>query len=275
MVWVSLAGIPAAKPPTSILAVLRGSPIPGIQAATLPAALRQNSIISVHAWVSPGRRVRALPGCWGLTALINSLSAADSAFIGTGTRKKANCKTSAIRQATRVLSEPADFGGNPAFANPFVDVSTGQTEANPFPYVYPAAGTPLNWPNYAELSISTYPNRYTVPYVYNFNLNHTAGTAVQHGPSTGLCGARRAVSWFAPMKLIQLLQPAMRPAWRIQVARQTAGDSLSISRNTLPNRRSFRGRRDKEPSETVSPGTQVWGSSSRTAGRTITHCRRA
>ncbi len=65
----------------------------------------------------------------------------------------------------------ADFGGSPAFANPFTDVSSGQTEANPFPYVYPAAGTPLNWPNYAELSISTYPTRYTVPYVYNFNLN--------------------------------------------------------------------------------------------------------
>ena len=65
----------------------------------------------------------------------------------------------------------SDFGGSPAFANPFMDVSSGQTEPNPFPYVYPAAGTPLNWPNYAELSISTYPTNYTVPYVYNFNLN--------------------------------------------------------------------------------------------------------
>jgi Carboxypeptidase regulatory-like domain len=64
-----------------------------------------------------------------------------------------------------------DFGGSPSFANPFTDVSTGQSETNPFPYVYPAAGTPLNWPNYAELSISTYPGNYTVPYIYNFNLN--------------------------------------------------------------------------------------------------------
>ena len=64
-----------------------------------------------------------------------------------------------------------DFGGSPSFANPFVDIATGETESNPFPYVYPAAGTQLNWPNYAQLSISTYPKNYTVPYVYNFNLN--------------------------------------------------------------------------------------------------------
>ena len=64
-----------------------------------------------------------------------------------------------------------DFGGSPSFANPFADIATGQSETNPFPYSYPAAGTQLNWPSYAELSISTYPTNYSVPYVYNFNLN--------------------------------------------------------------------------------------------------------
>jgi hypothetical protein len=64
-----------------------------------------------------------------------------------------------------------DFGGRPSFANPFVDIASGRAEANPFPYVYPAAGTQLNWPSYAQMSISTYPSKYTVPYVYNFNLN--------------------------------------------------------------------------------------------------------
>jgi hypothetical protein len=64
-----------------------------------------------------------------------------------------------------------DFAGSPSFADPFTDIATGQSEANPFPYAYPAAGTALNWPNYAELSTSTYPKNYTVPYVYNFNLN--------------------------------------------------------------------------------------------------------
>ncbi len=64
-----------------------------------------------------------------------------------------------------------DFGGSPAFANPFMDIATGQVGTNPFPYVYPAAGTPLDWPSYAELDLSTYPKNYTVPYIYNFNLN--------------------------------------------------------------------------------------------------------
>ncbi len=64
-----------------------------------------------------------------------------------------------------------DFGGSPSFANPFTDISTGVSEPNPFPYSYPAPGSQLNWPNYAELSISTYPSSYTVPYAYNFNLN--------------------------------------------------------------------------------------------------------
>ncbi|MGC2404206.1 MAG: carboxypeptidase-like regulatory domain-containing protein [Acidobacteriaceae bacterium] len=64
-----------------------------------------------------------------------------------------------------------DFGGSPSFANPFMDIATGVSEPNPFPYAYPAPGSQLNWANYAELSISTYPKDYTVPYVYNFNLN--------------------------------------------------------------------------------------------------------
>ncbi len=65
----------------------------------------------------------------------------------------------------------ADFLGHPSFADPFTDITTGQTESNPFPYSYPPVGTPLNWPAYAGLGISTYPKNYTVPYIYNFNLN--------------------------------------------------------------------------------------------------------
>src|SRR6202012_127257 len=58
-----------------------------------------------------------------------------------------------------------------SFANPFVDIASGKAEPNPFPYAYPAAGSQLDWPSYAQMSISTYPSQYTVPYVYNFNLN--------------------------------------------------------------------------------------------------------
>jgi hypothetical protein len=64
-------------------------------------------------------------------------------------------------------------GGNPGFANPFADV-TGDpslTAPNLFPYAPPAAGSNLDWSQYEQLDISTYPKNYTVPYVYNFNLN--------------------------------------------------------------------------------------------------------
>jgi hypothetical protein len=68
----------------------------------------------------------------------------------------------------------ADFGPghSPAFANPFEDVNRGgSSKPNPFPYVRPVAGSQLNWQQYSQLSISTYPANYSVPYVYNFNLN--------------------------------------------------------------------------------------------------------
>ena len=64
-----------------------------------------------------------------------------------------------------------DFGGSPAFANPFQDVSTGQTEANPFPYTRPGPGAPLNSIAYADEDISNVDKNYNVPLSYNFNLN--------------------------------------------------------------------------------------------------------
>jgi len=65
----------------------------------------------------------------------------------------------------------ADFGGSPGFADPFSDVAGNGSEPNPFPYVRPGSGSQLNWPSYAPLILSTYPKNYTVPYVYNFNIN--------------------------------------------------------------------------------------------------------
>ena len=66
-----------------------------------------------------------------------------------------------------------DFGGSPAFQNPFEDVTgcNGCSEANPFPYVRPRPGTPLDWAQYVEQDISTIDKNYGTPYVYNFNLN--------------------------------------------------------------------------------------------------------
>lgn len=65
----------------------------------------------------------------------------------------------------------ADFGGSPAFQDPFADVAGVGSESNPFPYVRPAPGSQLNWPSYAEGDISNVDKNYGTPYSYNFNLN--------------------------------------------------------------------------------------------------------
>ncbi len=72
----------------------------------------------------------------------------------------------------------ADFGGSPAFANPFADIAGGvggaagqASEANKFPYTRPGVGAPLNNINYANQDISNVDASYNVPFSYNFNLN--------------------------------------------------------------------------------------------------------
>jgi hypothetical protein len=188
-VWASLAGIPAAKPPMSILAVLRGSPTPGILAATSPAVRLQNSIILVPAWVSPGRRASGPASCWGLTVLINSLSAADSACTGIATRKRANCKTSAIPPGFKNSFGAGDFGGSPSFANPFTDVSTGQSEVNPFPYAYPAAGTPVELAQLCGAIDQHLSNQLHRPVRLQLQPQYSAGTAVNMVLQLGYVGS--------------------------------------------------------------------------------------
>ncbi len=74
----------------------------------------------------------------------------------------------------------ADLGAgySPGFADPFTDVTcaapctdTSLYEANPFPYVLPPPGSTLTWGNYQEADLSAINPAYSVPYVYNFNLN--------------------------------------------------------------------------------------------------------
>ncbi|HEX8712493.1 MAG TPA: carboxypeptidase regulatory-like domain-containing protein [Terracidiphilus sp.] len=64
-----------------------------------------------------------------------------------------------------------DFGGSPGFADPFTDVAGAGSEPNPFPYVRPRPGTPLDWSTYAGQDISNIDPNYSVPYIFNFNLN--------------------------------------------------------------------------------------------------------
>jgi hypothetical protein len=67
----------------------------------------------------------------------------------------------------------ADVGGSPGFANPFADVTgnPATSEASPFPYTPPAPGSALNWALYTGQDTSSIDPHYTVPYIYNFNLN--------------------------------------------------------------------------------------------------------
>jgi hypothetical protein len=65
----------------------------------------------------------------------------------------------------------ADFGGSPAFLNPFVDVAANGTEKSPFPYTPPAPGSALDWTQYVEQDTSSIAANYATPYTYNFNLN--------------------------------------------------------------------------------------------------------
>ena len=65
----------------------------------------------------------------------------------------------------------ADFGGSPAFQNPFADVAGHGSENNPFPYARPKPGAALNWESYAGQDISVIDRNYNVPTIYNFNLN--------------------------------------------------------------------------------------------------------
>ncbi len=64
----------------------------------------------------------------------------------------------------------ADFGGSPAFANPYTDVSGAGSEPNPFPFTPPAAGGTVNWNIYNELDLAAFDKNYDVPYTYNYNL---------------------------------------------------------------------------------------------------------
>jgi hypothetical protein len=64
----------------------------------------------------------------------------------------------------------ADFGGSPAFANPYTDVAGNGSEPNPFPFTPPAAGGTVNWSIYNELDLAAFDKNYGVPYTFNYNL---------------------------------------------------------------------------------------------------------
>lgn len=67
----------------------------------------------------------------------------------------------------------SSLGGNasPSFANPYVDIATGRSVPNPFPFTPPAPGQPVNFSAYYPLEINVVDPNFTDPYSMNFNVN--------------------------------------------------------------------------------------------------------
>jgi hypothetical protein len=90
-----------------------------------------------------------------------------------------------------------DFGGSPTLANPFVDIAGNGSEANPFPYTVPAAGSTIDWGLYYLLGLASFDKKYSVPYAYNFNLNVQRSLPSNMVLQIGYVGSlgRRLASW--------------------------------------------------------------------------------
>lgn len=61
-------------------------------------------------------------------------------------------------------------GNAPTFANPYVDIDTGQTFANKFPFTFPSPGQAVDFTPFEPISISLYSPHFRIPYAENFNL---------------------------------------------------------------------------------------------------------
>jgi len=91
-----------------------------------------------------------------------------------------------------------DFGGSPAFANPYLDVAGKGSETNPFPFTTPSAGGKVNWSIYNFLGLSAFSPQYIVPYTYNYNLNIQRSFGSNYIAQVGYVGSvsHRLASWY-------------------------------------------------------------------------------
>lgn len=64
-----------------------------------------------------------------------------------------------------------DIGGSPSFANPFADISTGQSIPNKFPFTPPGKGSRVDFSQFFPLDINVADPNLTSPYAMNYNLN--------------------------------------------------------------------------------------------------------
>jgi hypothetical protein len=60
---------------------------------------------------------------------------------------------------------------SPNFANPFMDIATGQSTPNPFPFTPPTHGSVVDFSPFLPLDISAIDPNFTAPYAMNYNLN--------------------------------------------------------------------------------------------------------
>ena len=60
---------------------------------------------------------------------------------------------------------------SPTFANPYRDIATGQSIANPFPFTPATKGAQVNFSPYEPFDINVVDPHFTSPYAMNFNLN--------------------------------------------------------------------------------------------------------
>jgi hypothetical protein len=69
-------------------------------------------------------------------------------------------------------SGAVDYGAKaPAFGNPYVDINTGATYANKFPFVFPTPGATINFAKYEPLILNNYAPNFRSPYAENFQLS--------------------------------------------------------------------------------------------------------
>ena len=60
---------------------------------------------------------------------------------------------------------------SPSFANPYSDIATGLSMANPFPFTPAKKGSAVDVSPYLPLDITTIDPKFTAPYAMNYNLN--------------------------------------------------------------------------------------------------------
>jgi hypothetical protein len=63
-----------------------------------------------------------------------------------------------------------DVGGSPSFAHPFVDISTGASVPNKFPFASPQKGAAVDFTQLEPFSINVFDPNTTIPYSMNYNL---------------------------------------------------------------------------------------------------------